>query len=185
MRVWNCERGEVGRQAKSFASDLPTPFHEPDLTERLAFFRHTRSFAEAGIRSVCFGARLPYRFGVSRLITITPGSVANQRCTVSGESFHCVATSLTVNTSSFIHVSGRNEQMEFSGSYTCSPFNEIFFSALQTGRGAAFRVAAWPSNGYAGVAFLCGAGGPGRSRCQPSAQTSSFGYRFGSRAASG
>jgi len=58
--------------------------------------RQTRSLTGAGIRSVFFG-RLP-AFAV--WMTHTSGSFRNSLCTVSTDSFHSAAISLTVRTSS-------------------------------------------------------------------------------------
>jgi len=81
----------------------------------LIFLRQTRSLADAGIRKVRL-MRFLFRLGVSLLMTITPGSSLNHRCIVSDESFHSLAISITVNTSSLIHVVGSDEQMGCSGS---------------------------------------------------------------------
>lgn len=71
-------------------------------------------------------------------------ALTGSRFTVDWRSLIQAHLSSKVFVRGFIHVVRRNEQMEFSGSYTCSPFDLIIFQHQNTRRGAC-RVTAWPS----------------------------------------
>jgi hypothetical protein len=87
-----CGRSLRGRRSTSRRDQLTG-------AGQLHLRRHTRSLTSAGMRRVFLGCRsglvrLP---SSSRWTTNTPGSSTNHRWMVSGENFHAVAISPTVN----------------------------------------------------------------------------------------